>query len=73
MPRPAPSDPPTKLTLDVPESLLARLELILWDPVRQRPRYGARKKVVCTLLERWVAEQEARGGPTFNDQGEINV
>ncbi len=42
-----------KLSLDAP--LAAKVELMLQHPLNQRPVYGARAKLVSSLLEYWIA------------------
>lgn len=37
--------------------LAAQVELLLLDPLRNKPRYGARGKLVEKLLKGWVEEQ----------------
>lgn len=41
----------------IPSSLLAQIDLLLYDPFRGRARYGERSKLIATLLREWVASQ----------------
>jgi len=47
-----------KFNLQLPASLVARLDQLVWDPVRNRPQHGARTAIIRTLLERHLQEQE---------------
>lgn len=58
MPRPSLNDPPKEIKISLPSSLVAKMELLLYDPMRQKPLYGSRSSLVRQLLERWVEEQE---------------
>jgi metal-responsive CopG/Arc/MetJ family transcriptional regulator len=63
MPRRRLTDPPKRTTINLPESLLARVELHLFDPVRVRRKYGGLSNLIARLLreelER-VAEEEKK-------------
>lgn len=40
---------------EIAPDVKGKLELLLWDPVRQRPRYGARSRLINHLLRQWLA------------------
>jgi len=46
--------------LSIPATLAGQIEFALLDPVTRKTKYGARNKLVISLIERWIAEQ--RGG-----------
>jgi hypothetical protein len=45
-------DPGVKWTLQIPESITARVDLLLCDPLLGKPMYGARSDYIATLLRR---------------------
>lgn len=57
MPRPRHEVRPHDWKLSVPQDLAAEVDLLLWDPVAQKPRYGGRSALVTQLLRRWLSEQ----------------
>src|SRR5262245_26373035 len=48
--------------ISLPAALAAEIDLIFEDPLTKRPKYGARAKLISTLLQRWLDEQ--RGAPS---------
>jgi hypothetical protein len=46
--------------VSLPAALAAEIDLTFVDPLTNRPKYGARAKLIQALLENWLAEQ--RGG-----------
>lgn len=52
------ADPPINVTVSIPESLNAKVELLLYDPVLRKPRYGGRSALIQSLLRKWIAEQQ---------------
>jgi len=44
--------------LYIPEDLIARIETIFWDPVRERSIYGSNSYLVTKLLEYWLKHPE---------------
>ena len=58
-----PSNPDLSLPWKIvmPATLAGKVKFLLWDPVHNRPRYGARNRLITALLERWLAEQERDG------------
>lgn len=57
------SDPPVQWFTNIPQSLAAKVELLLYDPVTQKPRYGGRSGLIQILLRRWVEEQQGGEPP----------
>jgi hypothetical protein len=57
MARPPKEDPPRKVTLSLPTSVAASVELRLIDPITMRPSYGALSNLVTGLLRQWLAGQ----------------
>lgn len=47
--------------VSLPAALAAEIDLMFQDPLTNRPKYGARAKLVTALMQRWLAEQ--RGEP----------
>lgn len=43
--------------VSLPAALAAEIDLMFVDPLTNRPRYGARAKLVQALLEGWLADQ----------------
>lgn len=42
----------------IPVDLVVRVDMLLLDPVRQRPIYGSRSELVTRLLRAWLATQQ---------------
>lgn len=55
-----PSNPDLTLPwkINMPATLAGKVEYLLWDPIHNKPRYGARNKLIVALLESWLSEQE---------------
>lgn len=54
--------PSIEWKLHIEGLLAAKVELLLTDPMRKKPRWGARSNLVEKLLRQWVEEQiKARG------------
>ena len=47
----------------IPEELLLRVEYRLLNPLRNKPAYGARSALICSLLAKWLQEQEEQEKP----------
>lgn len=60
MPRPYNTDfiKPWKICL--PATLAGRVEFMLSDPLTHKPIYGARNKLIASLLEHWLARETNR-------------
>lgn len=50
-------DPPVDYVLSIPRSLAAKVELLLYDPVFGRPKYGGRSGLIQQLLRDWIEAQ----------------
>lgn len=59
--------PPVEIKTNVPADLLAAVDLILWDPVLQKPKYGARSELITHLLRLWVKEKTNESGTPVAD------
>lgn len=51
------SDPPIEWYISMPSSLAAKVELLIYDPTTQKPKYGGRSGLVQMLVRKWVEEQ----------------
>lgn len=51
-----------KLTLALPEDLLLEVEAVLFNPLRGKPKWGARGLLIETLLRGWLEEQRKKEG-----------
>jgi len=54
------TDNPVRWVIWLPGELAAKVELMLYDPLLQRPRYGMKSEVCRQALELWL-EQVAGG------------
>lgn len=65
--RPPRLDNPARWTVWLPGDLVARLEILLLDPVRAQARYGAKSELVRVTLEHLLREkcknEETPNGP----------
>lgn len=50
------SEPTVDWKISVPLSIAGAVELKLADPMRSRPIYGARARLIKHLLENWLRE-----------------
>lgn len=55
------NDPPVKVHISLPTSLVAKVELSLFDPARGRIRYGGLSELLQSLLTRWL--DDIKNGP----------
>lgn len=53
-------DKPIVVSVSLPASLVAKLRIILYDPIRKRTRYGALSGLVASLLEEWVKSKAGK-------------
>lgn len=60
------SDPPKKVTLSIPSSLVDWLDLYTYDPVAQKPSYGGRSKILTGLLREYKHKVQGTIGETEN-------
>jgi len=63
------ADPPVEMRINVPQSIAAKMELLLLDPLTRRPRYGARSDLITKLLREWISSKEK---PSRKAQGDLN-
>lgn len=66
--RPPSAEELMDLHLSVPARLVREVDLILYDPIRQRPIYGARGELITTLLRQWLAAQKEKTCQTTTKQ-----
>lgn len=50
-------DPPIKWRVNIPESIAAKVELMLLNPLTGDIRYGARSDLITKLLKQWLDER----------------
>ena len=50
------ADPPISKELSLPSSLVAEVELRLYDPSTGKPKYGAFAQLVERLLRDWIRQ-----------------
>jgi hypothetical protein len=55
--RKAHSDPPVQRFISLPTTLAAKVDLLLMDPVMNKPKYGSWSDLIQVLLRRWVEDQ----------------
>lgn len=48
--------------VSLPAALAAEIDLRFVDPLTNRPKYGARAKLIQALLENWLAQQRGESG-----------
>lgn len=53
------TEPQVEWKLKLPVSLAARVEHRLIDPVKRKPGYGLRTKLIVELLNAWIARNPA--------------
>jgi len=51
-------DQPVRWIVWLPGRLAAELELLLYDPILHRPKYGSKSEVVRSALELWLQHQK---------------
>lgn len=60
-----------EVKLSLPAPLVAEMDLLLEDPLTQKPKYGARSRLIESLLRNWLAtvrgEAEASQIPTLDE------
>lgn len=52
------ADAPIPTVVQIPRTLRDRVDRLQWDPVRNKPSYGARTALITTLLERWLRDRK---------------
>lgn len=63
MPRPRNPHLRADWKLSLPAPTAAQADLLLEDPLTQKPKYGSRSRLIDALLQRWFAE--LRGDETI--------
>lgn len=53
------AEPQVEWKVKLPVSLAARVEHRLIDPVKRKPGYGLRTKLIAELLQAWIARNPA--------------
>jgi hypothetical protein len=61
MPRHKQLDRPVEWSLRLPSSLADEVELLLIDPLRGKPAFGARSALVVSLLREWIDKRRPNG------------
>lgn len=46
--------------ISLPKRMVADLDNLLYDPVRGKPRYGGRSKIIRRLLQNWMVKEKLR-------------
>lgn len=57
------ADTPVKFMISFPGTLCAELELLLYDPVLGKPKYGGRSALIQQLVREWVDKQKLAAHP----------
>ena len=57
MPRPRNRRRKVEINILLTEDLAAALDQLLWDPVLNKPKYGARSQLIETLVTEWITAQ----------------
>ncbi len=58
-----------EIKIRLPKPLMDEFNALFWDPVRQRPLYGARTKIIRAGLERYIKEQKDARAKQQRDGG----
>ena len=61
MPRPTSPDLQTNWKICLPATLAGKVEFLLFDNLHNKPKYGARNKLIVALLEQWLSQQRIAG------------
>ena len=67
MPRRTASDTLTYRKIGIRGSIAGQVDLLLLDPVRRKPSYGAWSKLVNQLLAEWLQKQQNPGAKPDDD------
>ncbi len=54
---------PIETIVSIPPEVLASVDLLLWDPLRNKIRYGARSALIVSLLRTWLRDRETAPDP----------
>lgn len=58
MPMPRRSEKSYNLHIQIPESVMLELEILLHNPLRERRRYGVLTQIIIVALREWIARQK---------------
>jgi len=61
-------EPRREIIVQLPEKLAAEVDVLLWNPVRGKVKYGARSDLISELLRRWVSLQTQETVETVKGQ-----
>jgi hypothetical protein len=61
--RPRVPYPRVDFKVSLPAALAAEIDLMFEDPLTRRPKYGARAKLIESLLRNWLATQKSEPAP----------
>jgi len=65
-------DAPVAVFVSLPASLNAKLELLLFDPTTNKPKYGGRSALIQQLLREWIERQQREHlAATVDTSGEV--
>ncbi len=56
------TDPPYKFTVCIPSSLVARLNILLYDERLKTAAYGSKSQLVAQLLKEWADKRTTPSG-----------
>lgn len=54
MPRPRKIVRSVEVNVLLPMDTAAAMDILLWDPVLQKPKYGARSALIAELINAWI-------------------
>lgn len=59
------------LHVQIPESIMLELEILLHNPLRERRQYGRLTQIIVVALREWIARQkeEAKADVVDTEQG----
>lgn len=52
------TDPPVRVEITVPQTVIAKLDLLLSDPLTARTKYGARSRLITRLIREWLLTKQ---------------
>jgi hypothetical protein len=53
------TDAPVRLHVYLPQSLVMKMNLLLWDPKTNRPLHGARNRIVEAAIRDWLSAHDS--------------
>lgn len=54
-------EPYVQWKISVPATLAARIENLHFDPTHQKPKYAERSRLICDLLQQYLASRSPIG------------